>query len=90
MKHGVQQWALIASEMGGRNGKQCRERWHNQLDTALSRDGKRLCSPPSPAQYSCMHTHPPHTRLARTWLTHGRSLDARGGQDPPRGPNAPR
>ena len=38
-KHGTQQWALIASEMKNRNGKQCRERWHNQLDTALSRDG---------------------------------------------------
>ena len=40
-KHGTQQWALIASEMQNRNGKQCRERWHNQLDTALSRDGAR-------------------------------------------------
>ena len=40
-KHGTQQWALIASEMVNRNGKQCRERWHNQLDTALSRDGAR-------------------------------------------------
>ena len=38
MQHGTQQWALIASEMVNRNGKQCRERWHNQLDTALSRD----------------------------------------------------
>jgi len=38
-EHGTQQWALIASEMHNRNGKQCRERWHNQLDTALSRDG---------------------------------------------------
>ena len=38
-EHGVQQWALIASEMPGRNGKQCRERWHNQLDTQLNRDG---------------------------------------------------
>ena len=37
--HGVQQWAVIASGMRGRNGKQCRERWHNQLDLALKRDG---------------------------------------------------
>ena len=37
--HGIQQWALIASEMTGRNGKQCRERWHNQLDTCLTKDG---------------------------------------------------
>ena len=40
-EHGVQQWALIASEMVNRNGKQCRERWHNQLDTQLSKDGAR-------------------------------------------------
>ena len=38
-EHGTQQWALIASEMDGRNGKQCRERWHNQLDNSLSKDG---------------------------------------------------
>ena len=37
-EHGIQQWALIASEMPGRNGKQCRERWHNQLDTQLNRE----------------------------------------------------
>ena len=38
-KHGTQQWALIASEMESRNGKQCRERWHNQLDNTLTKDG---------------------------------------------------
>ena len=37
-EHGMQQWALIAQNMPGRNGKQCRERWHNQLDNALTRD----------------------------------------------------
>jgi len=38
----VQQWALIASEMNGRNGKQCRERWHNQLDNQLNKAGTPL------------------------------------------------
>ena len=28
-EHGTQQWAKIAQNMPGRNGKQCRERWHN-------------------------------------------------------------
>ena len=37
MTHGMQQWAKIASEMVGRNGKQCRERWHNHLDIGLIR-----------------------------------------------------
>ena len=37
MMHGMQQWAKIAAEMEGRNGKQCRERWHNHLDIGLIR-----------------------------------------------------
>ena len=37
-EHGMQQWAQIAQSMPGRNGKQCRERWHNQLDNCLTRD----------------------------------------------------
>ena len=41
-KHGVQQWAIIASEMNGRNSKQCRERWHNQLDNQLNKAGTPL------------------------------------------------
>ena len=38
-EHGTQQWAAIANAMDGRNGKQCRERWHNQLDACLTKDG---------------------------------------------------
>ena len=34
--HGTAQWALIANAMPDRNGKQCRERWHNQLDVNLT------------------------------------------------------
>jgi hypothetical protein len=49
-EHGTQQWALIASEMHNRNGKQCRERWHNQLDTALSRDGADAGLDPHPSR----------------------------------------
>ena len=37
-KHGTQQWALIASEMNNRNGKQCRERWHNHLNPDISKE----------------------------------------------------
>lgn len=36
MSKGTQQWAQIAQEMPDRNGKQCRERWHNQLNNDLS------------------------------------------------------
>lgn len=32
MKRGVVRWADIAMHVPGRNGKQCRERWHNHLN----------------------------------------------------------
>ena len=37
---GTKNWSLIAHRLGtnGRTGKQCRERWHNQLDPSISKD----------------------------------------------------
>jgi hypothetical protein len=35
--HGVQSWACLAKQMPNRTPKQCRERWHNQLDPGLNR-----------------------------------------------------
>ena len=35
---GANRWAEIAKYLPGRNGKQCRERWHNQLDPAIRKD----------------------------------------------------
>ena len=32
-------WTVIASNLPGRTGKQCRERWVNQLDPVIKRDG---------------------------------------------------
>ena len=37
--HGPQQWNSIAEKLNLRTGKQCRERWHNQLDPSLKRLG---------------------------------------------------
>ena len=34
---GPRRWPTIAAAMPGRTGKQCRERWHNQLDPAVSK-----------------------------------------------------
>lgn len=31
-------WSLIAEQLPGRIGKQCRERWHNNLDPNINRD----------------------------------------------------
>ena len=36
-KIGSKHWSRIATEMQGRNGKQCRERWHNHLDPAINK-----------------------------------------------------
>jgi hypothetical protein len=36
--YGPKTWALIAKELGGRIGKQCRERWYNNLNPAIKKD----------------------------------------------------
>lgn len=36
-KYGAKKWTLISRELGGRLGKQCRERWHNHLDPSISK-----------------------------------------------------
>ena len=35
---GVKRWALIATKLGGRIGKQCRERWTNHLADDISKE----------------------------------------------------
>ena len=37
-EHGQSNWSLIANHFSGRIGKQCRERWHNQLRPDIKRD----------------------------------------------------
>lgn len=36
--HGTKHWGVIGSQLQGRTGKQCRERWHNQLDPAINKE----------------------------------------------------
>jgi hypothetical protein len=36
-KYGAKKWTIVASRLRIRNGKQCRERWHNQLRSDLKR-----------------------------------------------------
>jgi Myb-like DNA-binding domain len=33
--YGPKRWTYIAKKLGGRVGKQCRERWHNHLDPSI-------------------------------------------------------
>jgi hypothetical protein len=37
-KYGAKKWSLIASNLPGRIGKQCRERWHNHLNPHISKE----------------------------------------------------
>jgi hypothetical protein len=37
-RHGPQNWSFISSHLKGRIGKQCRERWHNQLSPAVRKE----------------------------------------------------
>jgi hypothetical protein len=34
---GARRWTIVASHMSGRDGKQCRQRWHNHLDPNISK-----------------------------------------------------
>ncbi|CAN1725582.1 Transcription factor MYB118, partial [Linum perenne] len=36
--HGLKSWTVIANLLGGRSGKQCRERWHNHLHPHIKKE----------------------------------------------------
>jgi len=36
-QQGTRKWSVLASHLPGRTGKQCRERWHNQLNPDISK-----------------------------------------------------
>lgn len=36
-KYGPKKWTLIARQLKGRIGKQCRERWHNHLNPKIKK-----------------------------------------------------
>jgi len=37
-QYGAKKWSLIANQLPGRIGKQCRERWHNHLNPAICKE----------------------------------------------------
>ena len=37
-EYGPKKWSLIAANLPGRIGKQCRERWHNHLNPHIRKD----------------------------------------------------
>jgi hypothetical protein len=36
-RYGIKRWSFIETQMQGRSGKQCRERYMNQLDPGIRR-----------------------------------------------------
>lgn len=36
-QYGTKSWGIVGSKLKNRTGKQCRERWHNQLDPAINK-----------------------------------------------------
>lgn len=40
-KYGTSNWSLVASMLSGRTGKQCRERWTNQINPELNKQAWR-------------------------------------------------
>nr|XP_020480924.1 transcriptional activator Myb-like [Monopterus albus] len=41
-KYGMKRWSLIAKHLRSRNGKQCRERWHNHLNPTVKKSSWTL------------------------------------------------
>ncbi|XP_070700872.1 transcriptional activator Myb-like [Pempheris klunzingeri] len=41
-RYGMKRWSLIAKHLLSRNGKQCRERWHNHLNPSVKKSGWTL------------------------------------------------
>jgi hypothetical protein len=41
-KYGAKKWSLIASNLPGRIGKQCRERWHNHLNPDICKEAWKV------------------------------------------------
>ena len=67
--HGIKSWALIATHLQMRNGKQCRERWRNHLRPqvrSMSAHTPALCAPIGCLLEQCLHQEPMDPRTERS------------------------
>ena len=67
--HGAKKWSVIANQLPGRIGKQCRERWHNHLNPDINK------TPWSPEEDQCILQC--HLKLGNKWAEIARVLPGR-------------
>ncbi|KAI0230223.1 hypothetical protein L0F63_001605 [Massospora cicadina] len=66
---GAEKWVTIASRLGTRTGKQCRERWHNHLDPRINK------SPFTPEEEKLIFQL--HSQMGSKWAEMSKHLPGR-------------
>ena len=59
-EHGTRAWTVIAAQLPTRTGKQCRERWHNQLDPNITNPSPKPKPKPKPKPDQAQPARPEH------------------------------
>lgn len=68
-QYGIKKWSLIASQLTGRLGKQCRERWYNHLKPDIKKEAF------TPAEDACIIAA--HAELGNQWAKIAQRLNGR-------------
>lgn len=68
-KYGAEKWTTIANQLPGREGKQCRERWHNHLNPQIKK------SPWSEEEDWLLYLH--HKLYGNRWADIAKALPGR-------------